>query len=298
MVRVGGTEEDAKTAAVREQRAQQVLLVPVASFLDDPLPGIFVRQEHVVHMDANARCEPRQHFEEEMVHVAAGLRDVRGIDEQDVARFEGEKHVQGHVLHFLHDQAREPRQAGAQERLGEWFDGGELDATREVARVDVGHEQRRVAAAHLDDAPRLPVAHERVERAAVEPAELVVAHVEARGIAAFGQGLGIVELGQVAGEGFLQQPLVARGIEIDSRHIGRVGPQARGTRFERRGIDDGRIEVAVGEGFRRVHVREARRRRAFMTGRRHAATRASHGRRCTKRRTSSRVTIITAWLRA
>ena len=49
---------------------------------------IVVRQEDVVDVHAHAGFQARQHFEQQVVDVAAGLRDVRGVDEQDVAGVE------------------------------------------------------------------------------------------------------------------------------------------------------------------------------------------------------------------
>lgn len=81
-------ERDLKLAIEREKRFQQVLFVQRESPLQQPLGGIIVREEDVVHVHPHAGPEFGQHFEKLVTDVAAELHRVARIDEENVVRFE------------------------------------------------------------------------------------------------------------------------------------------------------------------------------------------------------------------
>src|ERR1019366_3857804 len=77
---------DLESVIVLEECAHEILFVPIASLVNDPPLGVFIGQEYVVNMDQHAWLQPRQYFENQIVHVAPGLSDVRAVNEKDVMR--------------------------------------------------------------------------------------------------------------------------------------------------------------------------------------------------------------------
>ena len=195
-------------------------------------------------VDVHARRERRQHVEVEAVDVAARLRDVRRVDEQDVARGERRELVERDILHLVRDEPRESLDAVLEERARIRLDAGDVDAAAEPAPVDVRDQQRRIAGADLDDPARAPVVQEHEQRAGVEPAELRVARVEIGETGPVGQHFRIVVQRQVAREGLRQHAPVTGVVPIDAGGDGRRRPQAILLRGGRLRIDERRIEVS------------------------------------------------------
>src|SRR5476649_1807999 len=102
-------------------------------------------------MDAHAARKARQYFEEEEIHVAHGLRDVRRIDEEEVPGPEALEFVERHVLDLLHQQSIDPETGIAQERTRIRLDARDLAPAAEKAPLHIGHQQRRVTRADLHD---------------------------------------------------------------------------------------------------------------------------------------------------
>ena len=196
-----------------------------------------------MHVDAYAGGESRQHLEVKMVHVAAGLGHVRGVDEEHVAGLQSRKFPQRHVLHTLHEQAGDPGHAGLQERPRIGLDAADLAVAAEETPVDVRHQQRGIARSDLHDPPRPPFAQQGEQRARIEPAELRVARVERGQRIAVGQGFRIVVSGQLARQHILQHVAMRGIVELDAGYL-RIGrPDPRALLSQRFGIDDRGIEM-------------------------------------------------------
>src|SRR5688572_23444720 len=76
--------DDLERVVERKERAKQVLLVPEAFSVEDPIPRIFGGQEDVVHVNEDPRLQPWEDLEDLIQHVAADLSHMGGVDEQDV----------------------------------------------------------------------------------------------------------------------------------------------------------------------------------------------------------------------
>ena len=87
MLHEGIHKHNAESAIILEECPQHITLVPRSTFID-PLLRIFEREEDVVEVNINALREGRKDFEEDTINVAVDLADVRGVNEQDVIRFE------------------------------------------------------------------------------------------------------------------------------------------------------------------------------------------------------------------
>jgi hypothetical protein len=206
----------------------------------------------------------RGRISKKMVDVAPGLRDVRGIDEQHIAAFERIEHARWHVLHLRFDQLdADFRKEGPRIRL----DRGDAACAAEKAARDVGHQERRVTGANLDDARRPPLAQQHERCARVEPAELRIADVERRQLIVRRAFFGVIEVGIETREQCSEHVPVRRIVELDAGDFGRrIGPDARRIRARIGRIDDRRIEMAArmrrADFRRRVAVNDDRRRLA------------------------------------
>src|SRR5262249_17940359 len=82
---------------VLQERMQQIGFIPRAALID-PRFRIFERMKNVVEVDDHPRNQPWKNVEEDIVHIAAGLRDVRRIDEENIVRLQSCKDVEVDVL--------------------------------------------------------------------------------------------------------------------------------------------------------------------------------------------------------
>ena len=73
---------------IRQEGAQSIDFVPRSIVLEQPLPWILERVLYVVKMYQHALVEAGQDGKQLVVHIAGGLEDVGGVDEQDVVLFE------------------------------------------------------------------------------------------------------------------------------------------------------------------------------------------------------------------
>ena len=240
--RVAAAEQHAERAVEHQQRANDILLVPAPVLVEHPLLRIVRRQKDVVEMDAHALPQTRQHFEAQMIHVAAGLCHVRRVQEQHVTGVELRKNANINVLDLLHEQTRDAQLPRLEKGTRVGFDAGDAHCATEKSAVDVGDQQRRETRAYFDEPLRPPGAEQDEQRAAVEPAELVVVEVEAQRIA-----VGLFRIREVRIEGrkiFAQHPLVMRVVEIDAENRGPRRPDQRLPSAQLVDVDDRRIEVA------------------------------------------------------
>jgi hypothetical protein len=102
----------------------------------------------------------------QVVHVAARLAHVAGVDEQQVARTEGVEGAGRRLLHrhLVHPDARAvARRQHRPQALRPRLDEGELHCAVQEAVADVEHGRRGVAAADLHHAPGPEVAHHRLQ---------------------------------------------------------------------------------------------------------------------------------------
>ena len=74
---------DPELRVVLQECAQNISFIPRPALIN-PRARIFKWIEDVVDVDVDARRERRKDFEKDSVHIAAGLTDMRGIDEQNV----------------------------------------------------------------------------------------------------------------------------------------------------------------------------------------------------------------------
>jgi len=244
---VVAAEEHAKRARMHQKRADHVLLVPAAVFAEHPFLWIFGGQEDVVDVDAHAAAQAREDFEDEVIDVAAGLGDVRGIDEEHVTGFELVELDRVHVLHLRLDDARDAVDALFQELARIRLDAGEVERIAEEAPIDVGNQQARIARADFDHAARLPFVQEREKHARIEPAELAVAREEAIERRRFLKHLRIVVPRQMARQRVLEDVSMALAPEIEAEAFGLCGPQTIGAQRDVERVDHRRVEMSVRE---------------------------------------------------
>ena len=100
MLHEGVHKHNAESTIVLEECSQHIYLVPRSPFID-PLLRIFEREKDIVEVNINARSEGRKDLEEDTIYVAVDLADVRGVNEQNVIRFELLKLIQANVLQPL-----------------------------------------------------------------------------------------------------------------------------------------------------------------------------------------------------
>src|SRR5262249_37159889 len=79
---------DLKVLIERQKRFEQILFVQCQTPLQQPLRGIIVRKEDVVHVHPHASLQTRKNFEKLVTDVAAKLHRVTRIDDQNVVRVE------------------------------------------------------------------------------------------------------------------------------------------------------------------------------------------------------------------
>src|SRR3546814_20910007 len=95
--------QDAITGVGGQHGLQCVLFVPSAVLVEYPLRRIVIGQEDIVHMDTHTLLQRRQDRGEEVDQVAAGLENMRRIDEQHVAAREfGEEDRKRTRLNYSH----------------------------------------------------------------------------------------------------------------------------------------------------------------------------------------------------
>ncbi len=201
-------------------------------------------------VDVHAGVDRRQHVEVEAVDVAAGLRDVRRVDEQDVARFERGELRDRDVLHLVLDEPRYPVDPVPEERARIRLDARDVDAAGEPAPIDVGDQQRRIAGPHLDDPARAPRVQQHEQRAGVEPAELRIAGVEVDEIGPVRQRFRVVVERPESRKGLGEELPVPVVVPVDTGDDRPLRPEALAFRGDGRAIDDRRIEVSRRDEWR------------------------------------------------
>ncbi len=72
---------------VLQKSPQQISLIPRSSLIHQ-FPRILEGIEDVMKMDIHPRAQIRENLKKEIVHIAIDLRHMRGIDKQDVIRFQ------------------------------------------------------------------------------------------------------------------------------------------------------------------------------------------------------------------
>ena len=82
---------------VLQERAKHIYLGPRSS-AKYPFLWIFERKKYIVKMDIDAGTEGWEYFEEDVIHVAINLADMRRIYEENVIRFKFFKFCQGNIL--------------------------------------------------------------------------------------------------------------------------------------------------------------------------------------------------------
>lgn len=187
-----GRPEDAELGVEHQESVQQVAFVPELRAVLGPVAPVVRGDDDVVPVDQAARFHARQDFEHLVVHVAADLADMTGVDEQDVGVIE-DREV--HVLYLFDDQpVVRPLGAGEEgTRIG--FDASEVAGMPFGAvAFDGGHgDEGAVAAADFHHAARLAVTDQRIEDIGIgkrEPAILLwreLANVEGQHISEQGR---------------------------------------------------------------------------------------------------------------
>ena len=155
---------------MRKPGPQQRRLV-VEGVVQQQIPWEIVREVDVVKVNPHAGCKPWQHFQDEEVHVAAGLHRVRGIDEQQIALAQALELRYRDVLHRLGDDLQPHGLAWRGQhapRVG-------IDATqggRRLVRCQrLQHAVGGDAGANLHDGAWLDVPHHAVQRLGFDVAE-------------------------------------------------------------------------------------------------------------------------------
>src|ERR1051325_7043882 len=83
---------------VLQKRPQKIAFIPRPVFVHDPGCRILERKKNVMDMNQYAGRQRRENPEHIIQHIASGLRYMRGIDEEYVARGEFRKHIERNVL--------------------------------------------------------------------------------------------------------------------------------------------------------------------------------------------------------
>ena len=96
--------ENFKTVVEREERLQQVLLIPEARMFHHPLSGIFHWHENIMHMHYHALVQAGQNFQEFILHIAPCFQNMTRIYEQDIVLLERCKLIETYILHALLEQ--------------------------------------------------------------------------------------------------------------------------------------------------------------------------------------------------
>src|SRR5947209_10881740 len=87
MFEVAREQRDLECSVVLEKAAQEIRLVP-RPLSRRPDERVLEWPEDVVEVHVHARLQRRKDLEEKQVHFASPLRDVRGVDEENLVSFE------------------------------------------------------------------------------------------------------------------------------------------------------------------------------------------------------------------
>src|SRR5579871_6536044 len=96
-----GPVDDLKRRVVLKKRAQKIGLVPTPLLSNHPAFGVFKRIENVVHVNQHSGPEDGQNPEQIVVHIAAGLADMRRIQEENIVGFQLLEYRRGDILQLL-----------------------------------------------------------------------------------------------------------------------------------------------------------------------------------------------------
>src|ERR1035441_6031462 len=84
VIHIAGSPDHLESAVEGHKCAQQVLLIPKESKIRGPCLGVLEWQENVVHVNEDPIFEVGYDIEEFVVDVTAELRNMAGVDEQDI----------------------------------------------------------------------------------------------------------------------------------------------------------------------------------------------------------------------
>jgi len=180
--------ENPKCRIEGKERLKHVLLIPEAQIGFYEFFRVIERRKNVVEVDEYPGREFGQNAQADVDHVAVYGDHVAGVDEKYVIGAKGTEELEGRLLHRAGDELRQAGHSILKERRRMRLD------RNEVARRAFGgifsrggsKQQRGVAAAHFDNAPRLATTNERVCNLRVYALEKTIAEMELVPIAVFG----------------------------------------------------------------------------------------------------------------
>src|SRR5690348_12698650 len=136
-------QDHLKSRIERDERLQQILLVPEKMVRVDPLFWIFERKEDVVNVNNYPRAQQRKDLKIFALNISTNLQSMRRVDEEHVVFAERIEYVLGNFFHPFFDQPRLGRKVELQKILWVGFDCNEvardaifLRVLREGARGD------------------------------------------------------------------------------------------------------------------------------------------------------------------
>jgi len=225
---------------------EEILLVPKATLVENPLRRILQREEDVVDMNHNPRRELGEHLEVQVVHIAAGLRDMRGVNKKDVASPELIEEPWPDILDPTLDEPGDPGYPLAEKVPRVGLDADDLGPPTQIHDVDVGTEQGGEATTDLDHPPRPQAAENAEQHPRVEPGEQAVVIEEGTLGSSRCRVSGIPEVIREDPHVLQELPLPGE-IQVDSGRSRVTAPDPLLAPLQLFEIRDRRVEMAVRE---------------------------------------------------
>nr|WP_244601715.1 hypothetical protein [Rhodoplanes serenus] len=78
-------KQNAPRLVVAQERPNSIKLIPRSIFVNDPLPRVLERSEHVVEVNQDSRGESRQYLEQLHAYITACPQNMRRVYEQNIS---------------------------------------------------------------------------------------------------------------------------------------------------------------------------------------------------------------------
>ena len=95
-----GKEQSLEVPVVLQKSPYKISLVPCPTLLE-PILRVFKGKEDIMDMNDHPRLEPREDFEEDMIHITPHFANMGGIDKEKIIGPELIKKLDSDILHGL-----------------------------------------------------------------------------------------------------------------------------------------------------------------------------------------------------